>query len=785
MRIRRGGPGWAVILGAAALAATTVALTRLWLPAAFATGAAALVTIVAGIWTSRGAKTLTERDRYRRGLAGLMVLGRHGRLPRVRDLHDAVTLGVHPASGARLPEFITRDITARLCEQLGRGRFVLIVGESTAGKSRAAYEAVRARCPDHQLIQPAGKEALAAATQAAREHSRAVLWLDDLERFLGADGLSGAAVGNVLAEPGGDRLIVATMRAEEYAKYSGRTGGIDGPSRDAVRRGWEVLRLATRLTLPRTWSPDELERAARHCEDTSIREALKHSDRFGVAEYLAAGPQLLADLQDAWAPGTHPRAAALVTAATDARRVGIHRPLPRAVLNDLHRHYLDRRGGRLLRPESPEEAILWATTPLHATSSLLLPHDNETYLAFDYLIDAVAKDPVAPEVLITLLNGATAEEAMEIGELAWSWHSLIVAEKAFQDAQDAGHIPGVVRRCHLIRERDGSAAGLRFACRELRRHAERDPDGLEALKLADLVAWETAHNGDSGAALLQLERLYLRAAEVLGNNHETTLNVKFGVAYWTGMRGNHRAAAGLMSRVAEDCARSLGSTHRMTVSARQATSREIGHAGDWDLAIRTMRELVRDLETRQQHPDDLRSVRSQLAYLLTQAEDHAGALPLWRELLEESNTIHGRLSLYTLSYRTELADCIGHCGDPAEAVRLLTDTAADAARLEDPPSTNVLGIGRSLAMWIGEAGDPAEAVRKFDDLVATAIRCRGTDDGWTLGLRRRRAHWVGESGDAAAAVRELEQLTVDAAGDDWMLRHVRESLAHWRERTGS
>jgi hypothetical protein len=605
VRIRRGGPGWAVILVAAALAATTVAVTRLWLPAAFATGAAALVTIVAGIWTSRGAKTLTERDQYRRGLAGLMVLGRRGRLPRVRDLPDAVTLGVHPAAGARLPEYIARDITSRLCEMLGRGRFVLIVGESTAGKSRAAYEAARARCPDHKLIQPTGKEALAAAVQAAREHSRCVLWLDDLERFLGADGLSGAAVGNVLAEPGGHRLVLATMRAEEYAKYSGRIGGPEGPSRDAVRRGWEVLRLATRLTLPRTWSPDELERATHHCEDPSIREALKHSDRFGVAEYLAAGPQLLADLQDAWAPGTHPRAAALVAAATDARRVGIHRPLPRAVLTDLHRHYLDRRGGPLLRPESPEEAFRWATTPLHATSSLLLPQDNDTYLAFDYLIDAVAKDPVTPEVLVALLKGATAEEAMEIGELAWAWHSLGAAETAFRHAQEAGHIPGISRRCHLIRERDGSAAGLRFARQELRRYTDRDPDGLDEIKVADLVAWEIGHDGDSSAALLQLERLYRRAEEFLGCDHETTLGIKFGIAYWTGMRGDHRRAADLLSPVADDCARTLGSTHRMTISARGQTARAIGEAGDWDLAIRTMRELVQDQEAQQQHPDDL------------------------------------------------------------------------------------------------------------------------------------------------------------------------------------
>jgi len=781
--VTRGRPGWVAVLVSAVLAATTLALTRLWLPAAFATGAAALATIVTGVWTSRSAKALADRDRYRRGLPGLLLLGGRGRLPRVRELDDAITLGVHPAAGSRVPEFVARDITAHLGDLIRRERFVLIVGESTAGKSRAAYEAMRAHCPEHKLIQPAGKEALASAAQAARENSRVVLWLDDLERFLGADGLTGAAVGNVLAGAGGHRLIIATMRAEEYAKYSGRLGGVDGPSRDAVRRGWEVLRLATRVTLPRTWSPEELTRAKQHCGDSGIQEALKHSDRFGVAEYLAAGPQLLADLQDAWAPGTHPRAAALVTAAADARRVGIHRPLPRAVLHDLHRHYLDRRGGRLLRPEPTEAAMAWATTPLHATSSLLLPHDGDTYLAFDYLIDAVAKDPIAPEVLVALLNGATAEEAMEIGEMAWGWHLLGAAEAAFRHAQEAGHIPGTERRCHLIRERDGSAAGLRFARQELRRHEARAPDGPEAVKVADLVAWEIGHNGDTGTALRRLERLLPRATEVLGADDETTLGIGFGIANWTGMRGDHRTAADGYARVAEDCARALGSAHRRTVFAREAAAGEIGRAGDWDLAVATMRELVREMEDQQQHPDDLRSVRARLAYLMVESEDHAGAMPLWEALLEESTVTNGRFHLQTLAYRERFAECVGETGNPEEAVRLLTDVVADTTELEDPPSTNVLGAGRCLARWIGEAGDPATAVRKFDDLVALASRLRGPHDGWTLGLRRRRAHWVGESGDVEAAVRELEQLVVDAAADDWILKQVNESLARWRERT--
>jgi eukaryotic-like serine/threonine-protein kinase len=369
-----------------------------------------------------------------------------------------------------MPAFISRDVTPKLCEAVRRDRFVLLVGESTSGKTRAAYEAIRTQFPDYRLIHPAGREAIPAAVQVARETTPSVLWLDDLERFLGADGLTGAAVNGILTLPDRTRCVLATMRAEEYAKYAGRPGHDDNPGREAVRRGWEVLRLATRLTVPRAWSSDELGRAAEHRHDPRVREALDHSDRFGVAEYLAAGPQLFADWEDAWAPGTHPRAAALVLAAVDARRVGMHRPLQLTMLERLHGHYLQQRGGQLLRPESLEDALAWATMPLHATSSLLLPADDGRYLAVDYLIDAIDKHPISPEVLSALLVGATPEEAMEIGEMSWGWHLLTTAEDAFHHAQDAGHVLGIVRRCHLIRERDGSAGGLQFARQVLADH---------------------------------------------------------------------------------------------------------------------------------------------------------------------------------------------------------------------------------------------------------------------------------------------------------------------------
>lgn len=634
-RIRR---GWVLVLVGAALSGVTILMGKMWLPAALAAGLAAAVAIVAGTWTSRGTSALTERDKLHHGLPGMILLIGRGRLPRVRELHDPVALGVHPAarrggSDTRTPAFISRDVTEQLCEAVRRDRFVLLVGESTAGKTRAVYEAMRELFPDHRLIQPAGREAIPAAVQLVRETPASVLWLDDLERFLGADGLTGAAVNSILTLPDRTRYVLATMRAEEYSKHTGRPGHADNPGREAIRRGWDVLRLATRITLPRAWSPHELERAAKHRHDPRISEALEHSDRFGVAEYLAAGPQLLADWQDAWAPGTHPRAAALVLAAVDARRVGMHRPLPLTVLDRVHAHYLQQRGGHLLRPESLEDALAWATRPLHATSSLLLPAGDRTYLAFDYLIDAADKTPISPVVLSALLAEATAEEAMEIGEMAGGWHLLGAAQDAFNQAQQAGQVLGVVRRCHLILETYGCAAALQFAQHALAHYqATLGPEHRDTLIVADLVAWQTGHDGDPDKALHMLEQLLPQARRIIGDDHETTLEIRMGIAHWTGNVGDHARAVELYESVVADSARILGDDHRRTIDWREGIAYHIGKAGNPRRAADLLHTLLHDMEKQRQHPRDLWGIRYTMATYITEAEDHASALSLWAQL---------------------------------------------------------------------------------------------------------------------------------------------------------
>lgn len=166
------------------------------------TAAAVLVpiaTLFAGIWKARFERSVQSRETLDQELAK-GTFTPQGRLPRVRDVIDPIAVGVHPAprretatlegagaarvGGDRVPVYVPRDIDAELRGELTRGGFVLLVGDSTAGKTRAAFEAVRAILPDHTLIMPQSRDGVTAAVQKAATIRRCVLWLNDLEGYL-------------------------------------------------------------------------------------------------------------------------------------------------------------------------------------------------------------------------------------------------------------------------------------------------------------------------------------------------------------------------------------------------------------------------------------------------------------------------------------------------------------------------------------------------------------------------------------------------------------------------
>jgi len=233
------------------------------------------------------------RDQAGRVLANRDKLLRdpRGRLPRVRDVENPVTVGVHPAESLddvdevrrQLPPFVRRDRSDALESAVRRHAFVLVVGESTAGKSRAAFEAVRVALPDDLLVAPDAddRQSWSAAVAELEGRRRCVVWSDDVERFLGTEGFTKRAVQRIL-DAGRGIVIVATIRSQERARLL-EAQKRDGPGAGGFQPRGEadVLALAHEIRIERRWSTQELQRARSFDVDPRIERALSAAEHYG------------------------------------------------------------------------------------------------------------------------------------------------------------------------------------------------------------------------------------------------------------------------------------------------------------------------------------------------------------------------------------------------------------------------------------------------------------------------------------------------------------------------
>jgi tetratricopeptide (TPR) repeat protein len=421
---------------------------RDWRVLAAGAAAAAVVSAFSQVERDRWLRARLRRDDQVIAIAEGCLGNPDGTLKAVRDFPDPVRLGVHEAVRVpspdsqgfadHVPDYVPRDVDDELREQLSSAGFVLVTGPSAAGKSRTAYEAMRAAVPDHQLIAPDSRKFFAAALARFEQERKCVLWLDDLERFIGPDGLTRAAIGRALDGRGHHRLIVATMRDGEMERHAPDDAGL--LNRELQRGVRNAIEQAWKADIRSTFSAPEVARA-RDSADPRIARALARANDYGVTRYLAAAPRLLRAWRSGWEQS--PKGAALVAAAVDCRRAGLTGPLPRPLLQELHRVYLDRHPTIRTRPETLRAAWGWATTPPdEAIVPLLRRMGQSGYTVFDYLVDSAhrhvtADDLIPREVLARALRYADPAEAQSIGWTAMSQGCGGVALQAFRLACDA------------------------------------------------------------------------------------------------------------------------------------------------------------------------------------------------------------------------------------------------------------------------------------------------------------------------------------------------------------
>jgi TPR repeat protein len=337
----------------------------------------------------------------------------HRGLPLVSDV-SAFEAGASAPMGAHLPAsagqtYVPRESQATTpreeFDSLARRalvelRFVLAIGPADVGKSRSLFEAIRHALGDRRLVIPRYRESIDALLRVrpSMDLARSVVWLDDLESFLGPepDSFSTWHLDQLLAK---GCVVAATMRSDIYERYE-RSGDLARPIKTLLERAHPVFRLRP-LTDPGRVS---------QCFPGAPPEFLASVERFGLGAALVSGPVLIDRLEG----GVDPAGVAVVRAAIDWQRVGMRRPLTKDMLQRLGILYLKHHE---LGDADWDRAFDWAREPLLASLPLALllsvaPGPPATYAAHYSLAEHFEGQdaPIPQDVWVVALSQADTNE---------------------------------------------------------------------------------------------------------------------------------------------------------------------------------------------------------------------------------------------------------------------------------------------------------------------------------------------------------------------------------------
>jgi hypothetical protein len=419
---------------------------------------AALVSVLSGSLVSLLGVRIGQQARIDRRLQTSFRFWTPRGGPRVGDMREPRRLGVHQAAiplgllsaDQEEPTYVRRTQDDSLEEALRLYSFVLLVGDSTAGKSRSAYEAMRRLFAERLLLVPGAKGSLAVIDEMDVRLPNCVLWLDELDRYLGSDGLSVALLERLTSSRHGAVTLLATMRAAVWHDYTTES--------EIRKEERAVLMLAERVALERRFDSAEIDRARRLSHDPRIAAALPRLVSYGLAEYLAAGPPLLERYRLARGE-VEPCGAAIVRAAVDWQRTGLRRAAPRPVLERLYSHYLSAPQTRHLDRDAFAAGLAWACEPIHGrtTPALLIEVAEGSYQAFDYLVDHFEQHsdgylvPLSTWLALSALL-TEPDDLAAVGVAAYNIGLRDVSELVWRRAARAGGIGGTYNLSVLLEE---------------------------------------------------------------------------------------------------------------------------------------------------------------------------------------------------------------------------------------------------------------------------------------------------------------------------------------------
>ncbi|MFI6485505.1 tetratricopeptide repeat protein [Nonomuraea sp. NPDC050663] len=284
--------------------------------------------------------------------------------PHRLGVHDAIDV---PGATGEQPAYVQRDTDTDprgvrgLIQRASKGGgLVLLVGRSSVGKTRCAFEAIRDLLPNWWLLHP--DDADHVRTIAADPPDHVVVWLDELQHYLdGADGLRAGTV-RALLERGA--VLVGTMWSDRRAAYSA-VPSAGSPDPHAHAR--QLLGLADVVHIAEHFSQPERHRAEQLATGGDARLAVAiRSEDYGLTQTIAAAPELVRRCRDA---GVY--AGAVLKAAVDVTRLGVASPLTAAMLRQAAPGYCEDRERAKAPPNWFETAMAYLTEELHGAASVL------------------------------------------------------------------------------------------------------------------------------------------------------------------------------------------------------------------------------------------------------------------------------------------------------------------------------------------------------------------------------------------------------------------------------
>ena len=287
--------------------------------------------------------------------------------PFALEVHRPVLSEDALAGLPELPAYLPRGHDQMLAQVAraaagGRSGIAVLVGGSSTGKTRACWEALhllRAE-PGWRLwhpIDPARPDAALAELPGIGR--RTVVWLNEAQLYLqAADGGLGervaAGLRELLRDPArAPVLVLATLWPQYWDTLTTRPpdGGAD-PHAQA-----RELLAGHDIPVPAAFTPAQAAQVAGSGDARLVLAARLAADG-QVTQFLAGAPELLARYRNA-----PPAAASLISAAMDARRLGMVAGLPHAFLEAAAPGYLTGDQWDALGEDWLEQALAWAAVP--------------------------------------------------------------------------------------------------------------------------------------------------------------------------------------------------------------------------------------------------------------------------------------------------------------------------------------------------------------------------------------------------------------------------------------